>query len=127
MMPTRDPNGLTNPTKKFQRRKEDFVCEHCGTEVKGTGYTNHCTKCLWSKHVDVNPGDRAALEICGGMMRPVKVEGNSSVKGVEGYMIVHVCEKCGHERRNRVEKNDDFDAVIALAKAAALAEAQKTN
>ena len=125
-MPTRDPNiDPNNPTKKFQRRKEDFTCEHCGTEVKGTGYTNHCTKCLWSKHVDVNPGDRAAA--CGGMMKPVRVEGNSSVKGVEGYMIVHVCEKCGHERRNRVEKNDDFDAVIALAKAAALKEAQKSN
>ena len=113
-----------NPTKKFQQRKEDFVCEKCGTEVKGTGYTNHCPKCLWSKHVDVNPGDRAAIATCGGMMKPVRVEGGSSVKGVEGYMIVHVCEICGHERRNRVEKNDDFDAVIALAKAAALTLAQ---
>ena len=52
--------------KKFIKVKEDFVCEHCGAEVKGDGYTNHCPKCLWSKHVDVHPGDRAAE--CGGMM-----------------------------------------------------------
>jgi len=58
--------------KKFQRQKEDFVCGECGTTVSGTGYTNHCPQCLWSMHVDVNPGDRAAA--CGGMMEPKKVE-----------------------------------------------------
>ena len=30
--------------------------------MKGNGYTNHCPKCLWSKHVDINPGDRGANE-----------------------------------------------------------------
>lgn len=44
--------------KKFQRQIEDFVCEKCGKEVKGDGYTDHCPRCLRSKHVDVNPGDR---------------------------------------------------------------------
>jgi len=29
-------------TKKFQRNKEDFICEKCGLEVEGNGYTNHC-------------------------------------------------------------------------------------
>lgn len=24
------------------------MCEHCSAEVLGTGYTNHCPKCLWS-------------------------------------------------------------------------------
>jgi len=47
-----------NIFKKFQKKKEDFKCEKCGREVIGTGYTNHCPDCLWSKHVDVNPGDR---------------------------------------------------------------------
>ena len=58
--------------KQFQRKKENFVCEHCGQEVIGNGYTNHCPSCLHSKHVDINPGDRA--ETCGGLMEPVDLE-----------------------------------------------------
>src|SRR5581483_786844 len=53
----------------FTRRKENFRCLHCGTPVRGSGYTNHCPRCLWSRHVDVNPGDRAAE--CGAAMEPV--------------------------------------------------------
>jgi hypothetical protein len=95
--------------KYFIKQKEDFVCERCGAEVKGSGYTNHCPKCLWSKHVDLFPGDR--LNRCQGMMKPVAVE-------VEGdtYLILHVCEVCGFDKRNRVEKNDDFDVVIQISK-----------
>ncbi|MFH0856298.1 MAG: RNHCP domain-containing protein [bacterium] len=87
--------------KKFQKCKEDFICEHCGASVKGNGYTNHCPHCLWSKHVDINPGDRAAS--CGGMMRPVRIES----QGKE-MVIVHVCEKCGYEKRNKAKRGDDL-------------------
>ena len=65
--------------RSFQRRIENFVCEHCGEKVIGDGYTNHCPKCLWSKHVDVNPGDRMAH--CGGMMKPEALEGASPIIG----------------------------------------------
>ncbi|MBR6751902.1 MAG: RNHCP domain-containing protein, partial [Alphaproteobacteria bacterium] len=44
--------------KQFVKRVENFTCAHCGAEVFGNGYTNHCPKCLWSRHVDNNPGDR---------------------------------------------------------------------
>lgn len=44
--------------KHFTKTVEDFICAHCGTHVRGNGYTNHCPECLWSKHVDNNPGDR---------------------------------------------------------------------
>ncbi|MDP3645558.1 MAG: RNHCP domain-containing protein [bacterium] len=94
--------------KRFQRRLEDFSCEHCGVEVTGSGYTNHCSKCLWSKHVDVNPGDRA--EACLGMMEPIRLEGTT-----DAYRIVHTCTRCGLERRNDVAKNDDSDTLVALA------------
>ncbi|MDO8514857.1 MAG: RNHCP domain-containing protein [bacterium] len=94
--------------RRFQKRVENFVCEHCGTEVKGNGYTNHCPKCLWSKHVDVNPGDRAAS--CGGMMKPVSLEGTSP-----NYRIIHRCEHCGLTRPNTVDANDDTQAVLGLA------------
>ena len=93
--------------KKFQRRQEDFTCENCGHFVKGNGYTNHCPRCLWSQHVDINPGDRAAT--CHGMMKPVGVE----LKKGE-YIILHRCVNCGFEKRNKVAKNDDFEILLKI-------------
>lgn len=95
--------------KTFQRTKEDFICEHCGTEVKGDGYTNHCPHCLYSKHVDINPGDRE--EDCGGLMEPVDLELKDGK-----YIIVHRCQRCGFVRRNKVDEGDDFNAVIDLSR-----------
>lgn len=100
---------MVNQPKKFQRKVENFVCEKCGTKNIGNGFTNHCFKCLWSKHVDINPGDRA--ESCGGMMEPIKID---LEKGK--YLINHKCVKCGFQKRKGVEKNDDFDAVIAIVR-----------
>lgn len=94
--------------RRFQRTREDFTCEHCGAEVRGNGYTNHCPRCLWSKHVDINPGDRA--EDCGGLMEPVDLELKDG-----RYVLVHRCQKCGFVRRNKVCDEDDFAAVIALS------------
>ena len=95
--------------RQFQPRKENFVCENCGAEVKGNGYTNHCPHCLYSKHVDINPGDRQ--ETCGGLMEPVDLELKDGK-----YILVHRCQKCGFERRNRVCEEDDFEAVLMLAR-----------
>ena len=96
-------------TPKFTRTIEDFVCEHCGAQVKGDGYTNHCPECLWSKHVDKNPGDRAAD--CGGLMAPQYL----FIKNGEQYLI-HQCVICGYEKNNRLAKNDNFEAVLNLMK-----------
>ncbi|MEK7163435.1 MAG: RNHCP domain-containing protein [Patescibacteria group bacterium] len=95
--------------KKFTRTIESFTCENCGLEVKGTGYTNHCPKCLWSKHVDKNPGDRS--ESCRGMMKSVGVEN----KGKE-FIITHKCEKCGFERKNTFGAGDNFDELVKISK-----------
>jgi predicted ATP-dependent serine protease len=95
--------------KKFTRKKENFTCEHCGTEVKGTGYTNHCPKCLWSKHVDIHPGDRASK--CQGMMKPIEVE----TKGQE-YILTNQCVKCRHEKRNTSAPGDNFEELLKLIK-----------
>lgn len=95
--------------KKFTKTVEDFNCAHCGAVVHGNGYTNHCPKCLWSRHVDENPGDRASN--CGGMMKPVSIEKNG-----EGFIITHKCEKCGKEKRQRTSDQDDIDAIIELSK-----------
>jgi len=91
----------------FTRTIEDFTCAHCGRQVRGTGYTNHCPRCLWSRHVDVNPGDRAAD--CGGLMPPI----SAMLKG-DQFVIMHECERCGHRRPNRSAPRDDRDLLIAL-------------
>ncbi|MDP3957514.1 MAG: RNHCP domain-containing protein [bacterium] len=94
--------------KKFQRTKEDFICERCGNFVCGSGYTNHCPKCLWSKHVDVNPGDRQAT--CHGLMEPVGVE----LKRGE-YFILHKCVACGFKKPNKRSPDDSFDVILKLS------------
>jgi len=95
------------PSIKFIRKIEDFKCEHCGAEVIGNGYTNHCPKCLWSKHVDNNPGDREAK--CKGMMNPTRIEGK-----IGEWVIVHTCERCGYQKRNKVAEEDELIANIKL-------------
>ena len=91
----------------FKRKKEDFTCEKCGVSVAGDGYTNHCSKCLYSKHVDYTPGDRENM--CGGLMRPIGAE-----KRGEIYVITHKCDLCGEEKKNKSASSDDFDTLISL-------------
>lgn len=93
----------------FIRRIEDFKCEHCGAQVTGNGYTNHCPRCLWSKHVDISPGDRAAN--CGGMMEPLNLEGSAAA-----YRILHRCQACGAEKWNQAASEDDFEKVLEVAR-----------
>ena len=93
---------------KFSRTKEDFICDVCGTKVQGDGYTNHCPNCLCSKHVDINPGDRACP--CHGIMYPIEYE----IKKGQEY-IVHQCQKCGFKRANKIHKNDNRTSVRLVA------------
>jgi hypothetical protein len=96
----------------FARRVEDFTCEHCGQAVVGDGYTNHCPACLWSKHVDLAPGDRAAN--CGGLMPPLAVE-----RKAQAYRILHRCQVCGAEKWNQASPADDFEQLLAVARGSA--------
>ena len=102
-------------TKRFQKNDDSFICAHCGKEVQPLGYTsrNHCPFCLWSVHLDINPGDRAAG--CGGLMEPVSAEPDPR----KGYIITHKCTKCGAVRRNKSAHNakiqpDDTSLLIKL-------------
>ena len=96
-----------SPNKRFQRRVEDFVCSNCKENVVGNGYTNHCSKCLWSRHVDVNPGDRAAS--CGGLMEPVSLE---MVR--DKNILTHRCVKCGKVQKNKMSTSDDFNVALKI-------------
>lgn len=91
----------------FKRTIEDFKCAECGTFVKGNGYTDHCTNCLASKHVDKNPGDRSAL--CGAIMKPIAAE----YKNGE-FTIHYVCIGCGVRKKVCSAKEDNIDALINL-------------
>ena len=92
---------------QFQKKIEAFVCEKCGEHVAGNGYTDHCPACLWSKHVDIFPGDRNAT--CGGMMEPVEQEMTN-----RGHDIVYRCMRCHYEHRNKVAHDDNQDLIAFL-------------
>ncbi|GAA4828793.1 RNHCP domain-containing protein [Garicola koreensis] len=99
-----------SPTSR-STQNTGFDCMHCGRPIPsqpGGSYRNHCPRCLWSKHVDITPGDRAAN--CGGAMRPVGVDHS----GKKGYLLIHRCTVCGAQDRNRLAPDDDMDAVIGV-------------
>lgn len=95
----------------FKVIDEEFICENCGRQVPKLGYScrNHCPYCLYSKHVDIEPGDR--LETCHGLLKPVGIETSSK----KGYIIIFKCQKCGSIRKNKVAEDDDMDKIIALS------------
>jgi len=92
-------------SKKFIRCRENFICAHCGAKVKGKGYTNHCPICLWSKHVDINPGDRQHK--CRGLMEPTGLELSSK----KGYVILHKCQKCKEVKQNKAAQDDKLETI----------------
>lgn len=95
---------------KFTVIDEEFICHSCGEKVPQLGYTcrNHCPSCLHSKHVDVNPGDRA--QKCHGDLVPVSVE----LSNKKGYVIIYKCAKCGQIRKNKAAEDDNMDLIIEL-------------
>ena len=84
-------------TKRFSKNDSGSICAACGKEVLPLGYTsrNHCPFCLWSRHLDENPGDRASE--CMALMEPVSAVPDAK----KGYIIIHKCTKCGAIRRNK--------------------------
>ena len=96
--------------KRFNMIDEKFVCEHCHKEVEKLGYTarDHCPYCLYSKHVDINPGDRQ--NNCKGLLKPITVE-----KFKDSYKIVYKCEKCNEIHKNIMANDDDMDLIIDLS------------
>ena len=98
------------------RGNDAFTCHHCGCEVLplvSGGFRSHCPECLWSRHVDVLPGDRSSS--CGGLMPPVSVE-----RVHDTWYAVHRCEDCGFQGRNRLSlqdkrQSDSWETVIAIS------------
>lgn len=108
-MQKRGESSILSISMTFIRTTEDFVCEHCGEDVVGNGYTNHCPICLWSKHVDIYPGDRAAT--CGGLMKPTEY-----YKKAGEERLIHTCTLCGYTKNNCLSSHDSYDTLIDLIK-----------
>lgn len=97
--------------KKFNMIDEEFICENCGKKVQKLGYTarDHCPYCLYSKHVDINPGDRN--NNCMGMLEPIGIE-----KFKNSFKIIYKCKKCNKQHKNIMASDDDMDIIIELSK-----------
>lgn len=96
--------------KTFHEIDEAFICEKCGYHVERLGYScrDHCPNCLYSKHVDINPGDRKNK--CLGLLKPTGIE-----KFKDTYKIIYTCEKCHQTHRNILAKDDNINEVINLS------------
>ncbi|MGE5455848.1 MAG: RNHCP domain-containing protein [Ignavibacteriales bacterium] len=96
--------------KKFTMKDESFICENCAKKVNKLDYTarDHCPYCLYSKHIDINPGDR--MNKCLGLMEPIGIE-----KFKDSYKILYKCEKCNEPHKNIMAKDDNMDLIIELS------------
>ena len=92
---------------------ESFSCANCGKEIHpdgaGSNHRNHCPYCLYSLHVDEEPGDRKAS--CHGKMEPIAV-----VSREDGdWSILHRCMRCGKLNLNRALADDNPILLMQLA------------
>lgn len=97
--------------KRFNELDEGFVCKNCGRVVESLGYTSrdHCPYCLYSLHVDINPGDRK--NTCLGLLEPIGIE---KYKGT--YKIVYRCSKCHKTHKNIMARDDDMNKIIEISR-----------
>jgi hypothetical protein len=103
---------MNNLRKNFIYKNEAFECLNCKfLNGKGEGFIrNHCSKCLYSLHVDeVVPGDRESS--CLGLMYPEAVFMNSK----KGWTIVHKCLKCAKIINNMIALDDDIDLIAKIS------------
>ncbi len=89
---------------------DSFICENCMKNVSKLNYTarDHCPYCLYSKHVDVMPGDRK--NECKGLLEPIGIE-----KFRDTYKIIYKCKKCGQLHKNIIANDDDMNLIIELS------------
>ena len=97
--------------KRFNMIDEKFICENCNKEVSKLNYSSrdHCPYCLYSKHVDINPGDRS--NECQGLLKPIDIE-----KYKDTYKIIYQCEKCHQIHKNIIANDDSFDRILDIMK-----------
>lgn len=109
-----------NKRKKYEKGyykthpcEESFTCKNCGWLVSpggaGTDHRNHCPNCLYSLHLDIEPGDREAD--CGALMEPVAVW----VRKNGEWAIIHRCRSCAMMSSNRIAADDNPVKLMSIA------------
>ena len=95
------------------KQPTSFRCVHCrldvSTSAMGTAHRNHCPNCLWSRHVDDVPGDRAAD--CGSSMEPIAI----TVRKDGEWVLIHRCNGCGVLHSNRTAGDDNVLLLVRVA------------
>ena len=88
-------------SKRFKMVDEPFLCENCLKMVEPLKRTarDHCNYCLFSKHVDIFPGDRK--NSCQGLLIPIAVE-------------KYKCDDCNTIHKNIMAEDDNFDEILKL-------------
>jgi len=114
-----DPDHSNTRKQKETRRvvydTQDFKCRNCGffvtasRELSGVNNRNHCPRCLWSRHMDITPGDRRSdclsrMEPIGLTMKLVTKKYGSTAGEL---MVIHSCTGCGKVSINRIAADDD--------------------
>lgn len=96
--------------KTFTKNDNGFVCQNCQKVVQPlvVSSRNHCPYCLYSLHVDINPGDRE--NDCKGLLVPIHVELNPK----KGKVIVFKCQKCGKIVKNKSAVDDSEKAILDI-------------
>ncbi len=107
-----------SPKDRRSFTHSSFECKNCSKKVSlrapGTHHRNHCPFCLFSIHIDVKPGDRAAS--CGGLMKAV----GKYYKEDGEEMLVHECTICRTHKKNRVAGDDSIEEINKLPEVTAL-------
>ena len=96
--------------KKFTELDEEFICINCEKKVPKLNYSSrdHCPYCLYSLHVDINPGDRQ--NTCKGILEPIGIE-----KFKDTYKIIYKCQSCKELHKNIMAKDDNYDEILKIS------------
>lgn len=113
----RRPNGrdysFEDRPRLLDERTQSFRCVQCRldvpTDAPGTAHRNHCPYCLWSKHVDDDPGDRSSD--CQASMEPIAI----TVRGDGEWVLIHRCNGCGVMHSNRIAGDDNPLLLVRIA------------
>jgi hypothetical protein len=95
--------------------EQEFKCIQCNQyvscapSVAGVQNRNHCPACLWSRHLDVDPGDRASD--CLSSMEPIAI----TVRGDGEWVLIHRCQGCGTLSSNRTAGDDNPLLLVRIA------------
>lgn len=92
---------------------KSFTCKYCGWIVTpqgaGSDHRNHCPNCLYSLHLDIEPGDPESD--CGGIMEPISVW----IRRKGEWAVLHRCKRCGTIHSNRIAADDNPIKLVSIA------------